>query len=123
MKRARLLRVMLQAFSAWLAEHMEPAGKAALHGFEARASVLIDALPQDGHAPELAVLETLDASSVATGLDWLLTALRVAYPDDWAPVAVEALRVLLHRNLADVVAMTHPPVTTPQPTPQEAKKS
>lgn len=120
MKRRSMLRVMLQAYVSWLNREMQPAGKAALHTLEARGSVLIDALPTGpgGQAPDVAVLETLDARGVEAGMGWLLTAMRVAYPDEWAPVAVESLRLLLAKNVDEVAELAQPPAS-----PAEGKAS
>lgn len=115
----RLLRVMVAAFSKWLYEHMEPAGRVALHILDARAKAILDLLPDSG-GPQIETLEALDESSMRAGLDWLLTSMRTEYPDESAVLMAESLRLLLHRNVSEIVLLTHPPtLDVPDTTPDK----
>lgn len=110
----RLLRIMLKAFTSWLHEEFHPAGKAAIYTLTVRADLLIQAIP-DRSGPEVTLLQRLDEESLEAGLNWLLTALMAAYPDDWAPIAVESMRLLLHRNVEAITALAQPPAPAMQP--------
>lgn len=104
MKR-HLLMMMNEAFVSFLRLHMEPAGKAALHLYVARAERLIDTLPE-GEEPPVA---GLDEQSLCLGLDWLLNSLRAGHKDDWTTIACESLRFIMLRNAGAITALASPP--------------
>ena len=108
MKRLRILRIMLEAFITYLNKEMSPSGKTALHDLSARANLVIDALPHDSSVPELSELETLDNASVKAGLNRILTALRIAHHDDWTPVAIETLRLVMNQHIDEISKLSQP---------------
>lgn len=112
--RRRLLRVMSKAYLSWLKREMEPSGKALLPLLEERMKLVIDAVPAEGGgSPSQEEMVRLDAESVKRSLFWLLGALADAYPDDWATLAVECLRVMLRRNIDDIVELGLPDCPEP----------
>lgn len=106
MKR-QVLRLMSKAFLSWLRQEMEPRGKASLAYLEAKADLVIDALPSDG-GPSEELLAALSPSGALEGLSWLLTAVSLTYPGEWGVLATESLRILLKDNIEAISSLGLP---------------
>lgn len=101
----QLMRVMMSATVGWLRERMSPAGRTALHDLEARSMQLIGSV-QDHAVPQV---EEMTPDALKVDMDWLMTHLPIAYPDPWAFVACESIRLLVHRNAEEMVDRAYPP--------------
>jgi hypothetical protein len=107
--RKSVLMLVTKTFVSWLARELPPAGKPALPLFEARAVSLIDALP-NGIGPDVGEPSTLTEEQVATALDWVFATMLEAYPsDDWAKLAIYALRHLALQAAPEMLQMIMTP--------------
>jgi hypothetical protein len=94
-----LLRVMSDSFLAWLRSQLGPQGKATVSILEARLSALLSSLPEDMSSPK----GEMNEDGLIIGMSVLFGMLQSAYPDDWAPLTCQCLRLLLDKNVQAIL--------------------